>query len=156
MFGIYHTCFVIRKIVRFMYWIPVVVNRYPVQKFSTVFQKIDIPFHICQSCCCEFCLRIYMLYHFSSLFHKTSPFLSRFCTDFPETIIFVSNAPIFYFIWIWMPIGNSPLCIFSFPIQITVFYPVAHFFCCTGSCICTDVWFTADFLTHRYILICSK
>ena len=97
-----------------------------------------------------------MLYHFCRFLYKSPPLFRTFRTYLPISIIFISDAPIFYIVWLFLSISNSPFCIFTFIFKITIFYPVTHFFCCSGSCIGADIRFTGYFSAHMNIFICPK
>jgi len=94
-----------------------------------------------------------MLHHFGRFLHQPAPLFSGFGADFPETVVFIADAPVFYLIRPGAAVFNTPFGIFPFSFQVAVFHPVAHFFCGSGSCIGTDVGFTADFAAHFYVFI---
>ena len=133
--------------------VPVFMNGNPVQKFTAVFKKLNIPVNISQSRCRQFGSGIYMLDHFCSFFYKPSPFGSCFRTDFPETVILVADTPVFNLMRLFIAIFNTPFRIFSLIFQIAVLHPVAHFLCGARACICTNVRFTACFPAQLYVFI---
>ena len=61
-----------------------------------------------------------MFDHLSGFFYKTSPFFSTFCANFPVSVVFVADTPVFYIEWLFITVGNTPFRIFSLMIQIAV------------------------------------
>ena len=94
--------------------------------------------------------------HFCCFFDQTPPFIGTFSTNFPISIVFVSDTPIFDVIRFFMTICDSPFCVFSFCFQIAVFYPVAHLLRCSSACICANIWFATNLSAHFNIFICPK
>ncbi len=94
--------------------------------------------------------------HFSGLLHQSAPFFGTLGADFPETVIFIPDAPVFNAIRFSMPVGDPLSGIPALCLQIAVLHPVTHFLCSPGSGICTDIGPAADLSAQFHIFIRAK
>ena len=137
--SISHHLFIIRIIIGLVDTVPIFMDRNPVQKFAAVLQKLQIPVNVCERGRGKLRIRIHMPDHFSGLLHQSAPFFGTLGADFPETVIFIPDAPVFDAIRFSMPVGDPLSGIPALCLQIAVLHPVTHFLCSPGSGICTDI-----------------